>query len=217
MGLFTREIKTFDDLFAHGLKDIYYAENRIIKALPSLIEKANDEQLKRELSAHLRQTEQQARRLEKIFKMREEKVKGTLCPGIDGLLEEGDELVGHVADDEEVLDAAIVAAAQAVEHYEITRYGCLISWARELEHEDWAKLLEETLAEEKAADRKLTALAERRVNRKAQGNPAAPLKTARKAGSGKRRSTGTAATRKRAAKKRSVVSDRRRSMRKRSG
>ena len=128
MGLFTRDIKTLEELFDHGLKDIYYAENQILKALPKLIEAATNPQLKKGLKDHLAETENQVSRLEQIFEMREEKPKGTKCLGINGLLKEGDDLTGNIAD-KNVLDAAIIASAQAVEHYEITRYGALIAWA----------------------------------------------------------------------------------------
>ena len=164
MGLFTKDIKTLEDLFSHGLKDIYYAENQILKALPKLIESATNPQLKKGLKDHLEETEGQVSRLEQIFEMREEKPKGTKCPGINGLIKEGDELTGNIAD-KKVLDAAIISSAQAVEHYEMTRYGALIAWARELGRNDFADILTANLEEEKAADAKLNALAERRVNR----------------------------------------------------
>lgn len=107
-------------------------------------------------------------RLSQIFEMREEKPKSTKCPGINGLLKEGDEVTGNIAD-KKVLDAAIIASAQAVEHYEMTRYGALIAWARELGRNDFADILEANLEEEQAADAKLTTLAEGRVNKLAQG------------------------------------------------
>ena len=115
MGLFSKDIATFDDLFLHGLQDIYYAENQILTALPKLIEAATNPQLKRGLKDHLKETEEQVSRLEQIFQMREEKPKGTKCPGINGLISEGDEITGNVSD-KKVLDAAIISAAQAVEH-----------------------------------------------------------------------------------------------------
>jgi len=172
MGLFTKDIKTLDDLFDHGLRDIYYAENQILKALPKLIEAATNPQLKKGLKDHLKETEGHVSRLEQIFEMREEKPKGTKCPGINGLLTEGDELTGNIAD-KSVLDAAIVSSAQAVEHYEITRYGALIAWAQELGRNDFADILEETLGEEKTADKKLNVIAEGRVNAKAGRKTAA--------------------------------------------
>ena len=164
VGLFSRDIATFDDLFLHGLQDIYYAENQILKALPKLIEAANNPQLKRGLKDHLKETEEQVSRLEQIFEMREEKPKGTKCPGINGLISEGDEITGNVSD-KKVLDAAIIGAAQAVEHYEITRYGSLIAWAREMKRNDFADILQANLDEELATDEKLTELAESRINK----------------------------------------------------
>ena len=168
MGLFTRDIATFDDLFLHGLQDIYYAENQILKALPKLIEASTNPQLKRGLKDHLKETEEQVSRLEQIFEMREEKPKGTKCPGINGLISEGDEITGNVSD-KKVLDAAIIGAAQAVEHYEITRYGSLIAWAREMGRNDFADILRANLDEELAADEKLSSLAKSRVNKQANG------------------------------------------------
>jgi ferritin-like metal-binding protein YciE len=166
MGLFSKDIKTIDDLFVHTLRDIYYAENQILKALPDMVEKASDPRLREAFEQHLGETENQVRRLEKIFEMHGVATKGVNCPAIDGILEEADEISGETADNE-VLDAALIASAQAVEHYEITRYGTLIAWAKELGREDCAQLLSETLAEEKNADRKLSSLAEGRINRKA--------------------------------------------------
>lgn len=176
MGLFTRDIKSLEDLFDHGLKDIYYAENQILKALPKLIEAATHPQLKKGLKDHLAETENQVSRLEQIFEMREEKPKGTKCPGINGLLKEGDDLTGNITD-KNVLDAAIIASAQAVEHYEITRYGALTAWARQIGRDDFADILEANLEEEKAADDKLSTIAKSRVNAKAGGRQGASRKT----------------------------------------
>jgi len=171
MGLFSKDINTLEDLFAHGLKDIYYAENQILKALPKLIESATNPQLRKSLKDHRKETEAQVSRLEQIFEMREEKPKGTKCPGINGLIGEGDDLTGDIGE-KHVLDAAIIASAQAVEHYEITRYGALIAWAREMGRNDFADILEENLKEEKAADQKLSRIAESRVNAMAGGRGA---------------------------------------------
>jgi ferritin-like metal-binding protein YciE len=168
MGLFTKDIKTFEDLFLHGLKDIYYAENQIIKALPKLIESASDAELKRGLQQHLKETKHQVERLDEAFRLLDHEPEGTKCYGINGLLSEGDELLGNVAD-KKVLNAAVIAAAQAVEHYEITRYGALIAWAEEMDRKDVARVLGRNLAEEKTADQKLTRIAEDRVNRRAEG------------------------------------------------
>jgi ferritin-like metal-binding protein YciE len=168
MGLFSKDINTLEELFAHGLRDIYYAENQILKALPKLIESATNPQLRKTLKDHLKETEAQVSRLEQIFEMREEKPKGTKCPGINGLIGEGDDLTGDIGE-KHVLDAAIIASAQAVEHYEMTRYGTLIAWAREMGRNDFADILEENLEEEKAADEKLNRIAESRVNAMAGG------------------------------------------------
>jgi ferritin-like metal-binding protein YciE len=164
MGLFTKDIKTMDDLFVHMLRDIYYAENQILKALPGMIEKATDDGLGDALSAHLEETRNHVARLERVFEMHGATIKAVKCPAIDGIIKEADEIAADV-DDDRVLDAAIIASAQAVEHYEITRYGTLIAWATELGREDCAAVLEETLDEEEAADEKLTEMAEGRVNR----------------------------------------------------
>jgi ferritin-like metal-binding protein YciE len=166
MGLFSKDIKTMDDLFLHTLQDIYYAEQQIAKSLPDMIEKAKDGQLKQGLKTHLGETENHVSRLEQVFKLLAAKPKGVDCPAIDGILEEAEEITGDIAD-QDVLDAAIIAAAQAVEHYEITRYGTLIAWAHQLGRDDCATILQKTLDEEKAADKKLTAMAESKVNRKA--------------------------------------------------
>ena len=166
MGLFTKDIETMDDLFVHQLQDIYYAENQITKALPKMIAKASDPQLRQGFETHLRETEGQIRRLEKVFEMHGQTPKAVDCPAIDGIIEEADETAGDIAD-KDVLDAALLASAQAVEHYEITRYGTLIAWAKRLGRDDCASVLQQNLDEEKATDAKLTAMAESSINRKA--------------------------------------------------
>jgi ferritin-like metal-binding protein YciE len=166
MGLFSKPIKSLDDLFLHTLKDIYYAENQIVKSLPKMVDKATDPALKSAFQSHLAETKGQVTRLERIFQMLNEEAKGTTCAAMDGILDEAKEVMGEI-DDKMVLDAGMLSAAQAVEHYEITRYGTLIAFARRLGRDNCATLLEETLAEEKETDRKLTALAEGQVNRKA--------------------------------------------------
>src|SRR3954466_14436609 len=168
MGLFTKDIKTMDDLFLHVLQDIYYAENQIVKALPDIIEKATNRELTAAFKAHLAETEKQVSRLEQAFELIGEEPKGAKCPAIDGIIDEANELAGEI-EDKKVLDAALLAAAQAVEHYEITRYGTLIAWAEELGKAPIVKLLTTTLNEEKAADKKLTGIAEKKVNLKAAG------------------------------------------------
>jgi ferritin-like metal-binding protein YciE len=166
MGLLTKPIKTLDDLFVHQLQDIYYAEQQITKALPKMITKVADPELKQALENHLAETRKQIKRVEQVFQMHGEEVRATSCPAIDGIIEEANDVMGD-ASDPEVLDAAAIAAAQAVEHYEIARYGTLIAWARQLGRPDCANALEPTLQEEKAADLKLTEIAEAHVNRAA--------------------------------------------------
>jgi len=166
MGIFSSDIKSLDDLFVHQLRDIYYAEKQIVQALPDMIEKASDTGLKQGFSAHLAETKNHVKRLEQVFKMHGVEAKGVDCPAIDGIIEEADDVAGEV-DDKAVLDAALIAAAQAVEHYEMTRYGTLIAWAKQLGRSDCASVLQQNLEEEKAADAKLTTMAERNVNMKA--------------------------------------------------
>jgi len=166
MGFFSKDIKNMDDLFVHTLRDIYYAEKQIVQALPDMISKARDPQLRQGFEAHLRETENHVKRLEKVFQMHGVEPRGVDCPAIDGILDEANDVAGEV-EDKPVLDAALIAAAQAVEHYEITRYGTLIAWARQLGRSDCASVLQQNLDEEKATDKKLTALAESKVNRRA--------------------------------------------------
>jgi ferritin-like metal-binding protein YciE len=166
MGWFSSDIKTVDDLFLHSLQDIYYAENRIAQALPDMAAKASDPELKKGFNMHLRQTKGQIKRLDRAFKALKEKPKGTQCPAIDGIIDEANEIAGEI-DDKMVLNAALIAAAQAVEHYEMTRYGTLVAWARLLGHAPVAKLLAMNLKEEKATDKKLNGIAMRKINRKA--------------------------------------------------
>jgi ferritin-like metal-binding protein YciE len=166
MGFFTKDIKTLDDLFVHTLRDIYYAEQQIAKNLPDMIEKATDQTLKNGFETHLAETKGQIVRLEKVFQMHGVEVKGVDCPAIDGILDEASEIAGEV-DDKQVLDAALIAAAQAVEHYEITRYGTLIAWAKKLGRDDCAAVLQQNLEEEKATDQKLNAMALGSINQKA--------------------------------------------------
>ena len=166
MGLFSKPIKTLDDLFVHTLQDIYYVENQIVKSLPTMIQKATDPQLKRAFETHLAETKTHVTRVEQVFKMHGQEVKGVNCPVIDGLVEEAEEIISD-ADAPEVLDAALLSAAQAVEHYEITRYGTLAAWAKQLGRSDCASVLHQILEEEKKTDVLLTQLAESKVNRKA--------------------------------------------------
>jgi ferritin-like metal-binding protein YciE len=157
-----------DDLFLHVLQDVYYAEKQIVKALPDMIEKATNRELTAALQHHLGETQKHVQRLDQAFELIGESPKGTTCPAIDGIIKEANEIAGDIAE-KKVLDAALITAAQAVEHYEITRYGTLIAWAEEIGNSAVAKLLTTTLKEEKAADKKLTTIADRKVNRKAVG------------------------------------------------
>jgi ferritin-like metal-binding protein YciE len=166
MGLFTKDIKTMNDLFVHQLQDIYYAEQQLVKALPKMADKATEPQLKQGFLGHLEETKGHVKRLEQVFQMHGVAVKAIDCPAIDGIIEEANETAGEVAD-KAVLDAALINAAQAAEHYEIARYGSLIAWAKQLGRNDCATVLQKTLDEEKACDKKLTTLAESRVNLRA--------------------------------------------------
>jgi ferritin-like metal-binding protein YciE len=155
-----------NDLFVHQLQDIYYAEKQLVKALPKMAEKATDKQLKQGFLSHLDETKTHVQRLEQVFQMHGAEVKAVDCPAIDGIIEEADEVTGEVAD-KSVLDAALIAAAQAAEHYEMTRYGSLIAWAKQLGRNDCAGVLQKTLDEERATDKKLTTLAESKINLRA--------------------------------------------------
>jgi ferritin-like metal-binding protein YciE len=210
MGLFSKDIKSMQDLFLHTLQDIYYAENQIVKSLPSMIDKATNRELSTALRNHLSETEQQVKRLEQVFERLGETPKGTDCPAIDGIIREANDVAGEV-EDKEVLDAALVGSAQAVEHYEISRYGTLIAWAEELGHDNVVSLLNANLKEEKAADKKLSGLAESKVNRKASGRRVAAARTTtrKKTGPATRKTAATrkagAATRKASATKRGAT------------
>jgi ferritin-like metal-binding protein YciE len=179
MGWFSSDIKNVDDLFVHGMHDIYYAEGQIEKALPQMIAKASDSELKKGFSMHLRQTKGQIKRLERAFKSLKMSPRSTKCPAIDGIIDEANEIASEV-DDKMVLNAALIAAAQAVEHYEITRYGTLVAWAKLLGHASVAKLLAANLKEEKATDKKLNAIAVRKINKKALARSKATEKKAKK-------------------------------------
>ena len=166
MGLFTTPIKNLDALFLHTLQDIYYAEKQITKALPMMIEKAQNPALKQGFTSHLHETEQQVTRLEQVFAALNQQPKGVTCEAIDGIIKEAKQVVSDV-EDPAVRDVALVTSAQAVEHYEIARYGSLVALANQLGHHQVVKLLQQTLEEEKAADRKLTQISESHVNKKA--------------------------------------------------
>jgi ferritin-like metal-binding protein YciE len=158
--------KTLDDLFLDTLKDIYYAEKQIVKALPKMAKAATSLELRAGFQKHLAQSERHVERLEQVFDLIGKPARGKTCDAILGILEEGksimEEYSGTIA-----LDAGLIAAAQAVEHYEIARYGTLKTWAQQLGQPDAAKLLEATLQEELATDKTLTQLAVGGANRKA--------------------------------------------------
>lgn len=159
-------VKTMEDLFLHGLQDIYYAEKKINKTLPKMADAVTSKDLAEAFRDHMKETEKQIDRLEKVFVNCNQKPKARECPAIDGMIEETEEIMEETKD-EDVLSAALLAGAQAVEHYEIARYGTLCEWAQMLGYDDSVKLLKETLAEEKDTDKKLTKLAEKEVNRRA--------------------------------------------------
>jgi ferritin-like metal-binding protein YciE len=153
-------------LFEHTLKDIYFAEKQIVKTLPKLAKKAQSAELKEAFETHRQQTEEHVERLDQIFKMIGKSARASECKAIEGILAEGDEVVEAFADTK-ALDAGMIAAAQAVEHYEMARYGALVTWAEELQMDEAAKLLSQTLKEEKETDELLSDLAENELNEQA--------------------------------------------------
>ncbi|MBZ9765430.1 ferritin-like domain-containing protein [Mesorhizobium sp. CA6] len=155
-----------ESLFLDGLKDIYYAEKKILKALPKLAKAAQSEKISAAFEKHLKETEDQVDRLEQVFDMLGKPARGKTCPAIDGMIEEGSEILEEYKD-EPALDAGLVGAAQAVEHYEIARYGTLIAWAEQLGLKDALPLLRQTLKEESATDEALNALGESDANQRA--------------------------------------------------
>jgi ferritin-like metal-binding protein YciE len=159
--------KTLDDLFHETLKDIYYAEKKILTALPKMAKAAQSEELQAAFEKHEGETEGQVDRLEKVFELIDQPAKGKTCDAINGMIDESKEIMKELRGSP-ALDAGLLAAAQAVEHYEISRYGTLKTWAKELGLDEAASLLEETLQEEKKTDEALTELAESAVNQEAQ-------------------------------------------------
>lgn len=183
-------LNSLQELYVEQLKDLYDAEHQIIKALPKMIEKASSEDLKEALSEHLEVTEQQAKRIETIFAELGEKAKAEKCKGMQGVIAEGDDLIGKI-NDPEVRDAAIIASAQRVEHYEMAGYGTARSYATQLGEDEAGDLLQQTLDEEKEADANLTELASE-INQNAESGAgeteeeigeAEGARTARSAGS----------------------------------
>jgi ferritin-like metal-binding protein YciE len=155
--------KDLKALFLHQLKDTYFAENAILKALPAMAEAAQSDELRGAFAVHLRETEVQVKRLEQVFQIVGERPEGVACKAIQGIIEEGQEVVNEFRDGE-ALDAGLIAAAQAVEHYEITRYGTLLAWAKQLGLAEAETLIQETLVEEENTDQLLSELAEDAVN-----------------------------------------------------
>ena len=162
-----KDPKTLDDLFHDTLKDIYFAEKKILSALPKMMKAAQSSELKAAFEKHRGETEEQVERLEQVFAIIEKKPQGKTCAAIVGITEEGAEIMEEYKGSP-ALDAGLLAAAQAVEHYEISRYGTLRTWAEELGLDEAVALLEETLEEEKATDEALTQLAESVVYQKAE-------------------------------------------------
>lgn len=158
--------KGLEDLFLDGLRDIYYAEKKILKALPKMAKGAEAEDVSAAFEKHRTETEGQVDRLEQIFELLDKPARGKTCPAIDGIIEEGSEILEEYKG-ASAIDAGLVSAAQAVEHYEIARYGTLIAWAKQLDMKDAVKLLQATLEEESATDEALTALGEGGANERA--------------------------------------------------
>jgi ferritin-like metal-binding protein YciE len=156
-------MKTLHDLFEATLKDVYYAEATILKALPKMIKAVKSTDLKHAFQAHLEETKEHVVRLDQVFKLIDVKPEGKKCPVILGLVEECEELIEEAKDDD-VRDAGVLACGQSVEHYEISRYGALRAWAERLQMDEAVALLHETLEEEKDADQKLTELAYSEIN-----------------------------------------------------
>ena len=167
-----KEPKKLDELFHDTLKDIYYAEKKILAALPKMAKAAESDDLRAAFEKHHGETEEQISRLEQVFEAIDEKPQGKKCAAIEGILEEGQEIIKEYKGSP-ALDAGMLAAAQAVEHYEISRYGTLKCWAGELGYNEAVKLLDATLAEEKNTDKALSQLAETEVNLHAQTAEAA--------------------------------------------
>jgi ferritin-like metal-binding protein YciE len=160
-------MKSLNELFVETLRDIYYVEKQLTKALPKMAKKATSEDLAKAFTTHLSETEGQIERLDQVFRLLDKPARGKKCAAIEGLIEEATEIMSE-AESDVVRDAGMLAAAQAVEHYEISRYGTLKAWAEKLQLEEVAELLDETLQEEKATDQKLTELAESEINIEAE-------------------------------------------------
>ena len=160
------EAGTLHDAFLDELRDTYDAEKQLTKALPKLAKAASNPQLRQAFESHLKETQKQIERLEQVFESLDERVRGKHCDGIAGIIEEGKAIMGEDLD-ETTMDACLIAAGQRAEHYEMAAYGTLVAWAEAMGHTDAAKLLRQTLDEEKAADKKLSGLAEGGINQRA--------------------------------------------------
>ena len=159
-------LETLRDLFLNELRDMYHAEKQLVRALPRMAKAADSDELRQAIEKHLGETEEQVKRLERVFQSIGEAARGKRCQGMEGIVEEGKEILEEDGQ-EPVIDAAIIAAAQKVEHYEIASYGCLITYADLLGERDASRLLKQNLAEEEATDKALSQLAERSINRAA--------------------------------------------------
>jgi ferritin-like metal-binding protein YciE len=159
-------VKSMEDLFLETLKDVYHAEKQVLKALPKMTRSAASEELKSAFETHRTETEGQVERIEQVFELLGKKARGKPCAAMEGLVEESKEIMDEV-EDPQVLDAGLISAAQAVEHYEIARYGTLIAWAQKLGMADAAALLKQTLDEDERTDKLLSKLALSNINRKA--------------------------------------------------
>jgi ferritin-like metal-binding protein YciE len=159
-------MKNLNDLFVHFLRDMYYTEKQVLKTLPKMARNADSSELREAFEHHRDETKQQIENLENVFEQIGLKARGVTCEAINGILEEGKEIMEE-AEDADTRDAGMIAGAQAVEHYEITRYGTLIAWAKQLGHTGAVPLLQASLDQEYAADKKLSALAERALNKQA--------------------------------------------------
>lgn len=165
------KLASLEDLFLHEIKDLHSAEKQLTKALPKMAKAANSAQLKKAFEAHLKETEKQLERLDRIFELLGKSSRGPACKAMEGLIEEGSELIKEDADPA-VKDAALIGAAQRVEHYEIAGYGTARTYAEQLGYSEAADLLEETLVEEKGANEKLNDLAMGRINERAERSSA---------------------------------------------
>jgi len=159
-------MKDLEGLFKHFLRDMYYAEQKILKTLPKMAKKADSPELRKAFEEHQKETEQQVANLEKVFGELDMKPRGVTCKAMNAIIEEGEEIMKE-AETQDARDAGMIAAAQAVEHYEITRYGTMVAWANTLGLDTAAKLLQQNLDQEHAADAKLSKLAVGRLNKEA--------------------------------------------------